>query len=310
MDALTEALNAVRIRSTVHCPTEASGEWGVSAAGNEGAKFCIVLKGVCWLQVEGAEQQPVRMREGDFAMVSRCLAHTIRTTPTSPVITLEAFLDRYPKSGDGMIRCGMEGSEEGEKTLIIGGCYFFDDFPTNPMLGALPPVMHISDKRGREFGMDITVRSVLNESLNGRAGADIVLTRLSEVLFIQALRAHFTQLPETEASWFRAATDPQIGNALSAVHREPAHPWQVEELADRAAMSRSAFAARFKKLVGEPPLQHVTRWRIHKAARLLSDTDCTVSEIAALTGYQSEAAFSKVFKQWTGQSPSVFRRAR
>lgn len=303
MDVLTEILNAVRIRSTVHCPTEASGPFGLSIGERDGAKFCLVLQGHCWVEVEG--QKPVRLEEGDFAAVTRSLAHTVRTSLNSPILSLEAFLASHPKSPDGMVRHG----EEGQKTVIIGGCFYFEDFQTSPLLRALPVIFHVTREQGRAFGMETTIQAILNESLSGRPGAETVLTRLSDILFIQALRAHLTNLPECGANWLRAALDPQIGEALTAIHQDPSQDWRVSTLASYAAMSRSAFAARFTQLVGEPPLHYVTRWRLHKAARYLCEKNDSVAQVAAASGYQSEAAFSKVFKQWMGQTPTAFRRA-
>ncbi|MBC8104379.1 MAG: AraC family transcriptional regulator, partial [Cytophagales bacterium] len=302
MDVLTEVLNTVRIRSTVHCPTEATGAFGLSIAEKDGAKFCLVLKGHCWVEVEG--QKAVRLEEGDLAIVTRSMAHTIRTSLNSPILRLEAFLASHPRSPDGMVRYGSEG----EKTVIIGGCFYFEDFQTSPLLRALPVIFHITSEQGRAFGMEATIQAILSESLSGRPGAETVLTRLSDILFIQALRAYLTHLPECGANWFRAALDPQIGEALTAIHRDPSQEWRVSTLASYAAMSRSAFAARFTQLVGEPPLHYVTRWRLHKAARHLCEKNDSVAQVAALSGYQSEAAFSKVFKQWMGQTPTAFRR--
>ena len=303
MEALVEALNAVRIRSTTHCPTEASGAWGVSVEGVDGAKFCVVLRGQCWMEAEG--QPAVHLSEGDFAVVTRRLPHAVRTSPDSPLMSLESLLTNHPKSVDGMLRCGAQG----EKLVIIGGCFYFDDFQTSPLLRALPAILHISGEQGQAFGMGATVQLALSEALSGRAGAQTVLTRLSDILFIQALRAHLTRLPSSEASWFRAALDPQIGQALTAIHQNPAHNWQVQTLASQAAMSRSAFAARFMQLVGESPLRYVTRWRIHKASRLLCEQNHSIAYVALSSGYRSEAAFSKVFKQWTGQTPTALRRS-
>jgi AraC-like DNA-binding protein len=303
MDALTEALNAVRIRSAVHCPIEVAGAWGVSAEGTEGATFFIVLQGHCWIEAGGEE--PRRLDTGDFAVVTRLLPHTIRTAPDTPLISLATFLANNPKGPDGMLRCGAGG----EKSMFIAGCFYFEDFQTSPLLRALPAILHVSGEQGKAFGLETTIRSVLAEALSGRPGAEIVLTRLSDILFIQALRAYLTQLPDCETNWFRAALDPQIGKALTAIHQTPAHDWQVSTLAAQSAMSRSAFAARFTELVGESPLRYVTRWRIHKAARLLCEQNYSVAQVAAESGYQSEAAFSKVFKQWTGRTPTAFRRS-
>lgn len=303
MDALTHALNAVRIRSTVHCPTEAWGEWGISVAVKDCAKFCIVLRGQCLLEAEG--HAPLCLQSGDFAVVTRLLPHALRTSSESPLVTLAEFLAAHPKDADGVVRCGTEGRQ----TILIGGCFYFDDFATSPLLRALPDLLHVTKEQGEAFGMAATIDGILCEATGGRPGAATMLTRLSDILFIQAVRTHFTQLHDEDTNWLRAALDPQIGETLTAIQQDPAHPWKVETLASRVAMSRSAFAARFTQLVGEPPLHHVTRWRIHEAARRLCETNETIAQIAAQAGYGSEAAFSKVFKQWTGQTPTVFRRS-
>jgi AraC-like DNA-binding protein len=287
----------------VYCPTEAAGSFGLSIDSSDGAKFCLVLGGHCWIEAEG--HKPVRLDTGDFAVVTRPLPHTIRTSLDSPLLRLETFLANYSKDQDGMMRYGTEG----EKTLIIGGCFYFEDFQTSPLLRALPLIFHVPCEQGRQFGMETTVNAILTEALSGRPGAETVLTRLSDILFIQALRAYLTHPPDYSANWFRAALDSQIGEVLTAIHQNPSHDWRVSTLASRAAMSRSAFAARFTQLVGEPPLHYVTRWRIHKAARLLCEDNHSVARVADASGYRSEAAFSKVFKQWTGQSPTAFRRA-
>jgi AraC-like DNA-binding protein len=303
MDALTEVLNAVRMRSTVHCPTEALGSWGLSIGRKEAAKFCVVLSGHCWIEAEGLK--PMRLNAGDFAVLTRSLPHTVRTSLSSPLVSLETVLAEHPKDPDGILRCGSDG----EKTVLIGGSFVFDDFLTNPLLRALPAILYVSEEQGRAVGMETTIRLAMNEALSGRPGSETVLTRLSDILFIQAVRAYLMHLPESDTNWIRGALDPQIGGTITAIHQNPGYDWQVATLAAHAAMSRSAFADRFSRLVGEPPLRYVTRWRIHKAARLLSENRDSVARVAAVSGYQSEAAFSKVFKQWTGQTPSSFRRA-
>jgi AraC-like DNA-binding protein len=135
------------------------------------------------------------------------------------------------------------------------------------------------------------------------------LTRLSDILFIQAIRAYASSASSEQPNWFAAATDAQIGETLVNIHRTPQTPWTVEQLACLAGMSRSAFANRFTTLVGEPPLRYLSRWRMHKAIEMIQENRLTTAEIASLAGYESEAAFSKAFKKWTGQGPGAFRRA-
>jgi AraC-like DNA-binding protein len=142
-------------------------------------------------------------------------------------------------------------------------------------------------------------------------GSDVVATRLGEVLFIQALRAHFASgAGWRNKGWLRAIFDPQIGSALSAIHDSVNTPWTVESLAEAAGMSRSAFAARFKELLGQTPLQYVTEWRMQKAMQLLEQRDKKLIDVARSVGYESDAAFSKTFKRLVDASPGEYRKRR
>ena len=132
--------------------------------------------------------------------------------------------------------------------------------------------------------------------------------RLADILVIQAIRSWIEQDPAAQTGWLGALRDPQIGRAISLIHRDPARAWTVASLADEVAMSRSAFAARFAELVAEPPMHYVTRWRMHAAVTWLQEGDATLGELALRLGYQSEAAFSQAFKRFIGLSPGAVRR--
>ncbi|HLK60041.1 MAG TPA: AraC family transcriptional regulator [Chthonomonadaceae bacterium] len=303
MDALTEALNGIRLRSTLHCPSELSGQWGICVQKKGGAPFYILLHGSGWLEVEGEE--PVRLEAGDFVILPQDSPHTLRDAPDSPAQPLMGLLEQYPPGEDGIWRFGGGG----ETTVAIGGCFFFEEAQTSPLLNALPPLLHVRGEQGQVVAwLEPTLKFIASEARSGRPGAQAIITRLSDILFIQAVRAYVCRLPEGETNWLRAMGDPQIGRALTLIHQKPEHLWKVETLAAEVAMSRSAFAARFTAVVGEPPLQYVTRWRVHQAARLLREDFWSVAEVAVQVGYQSEAAFSRVFKQWTGQAPAAYRR--
>jgi len=146
------------------------------------------------------------------------------------------------------------------------------------------------------------------EAASGRPGAEIVVTRLSEVLFVQAVRAHLAALPEGARGWVGALRDPPVARALALIHRHPERPWTVESLGRAVGLSRSQFAARFAAAVGEPPLAYLSGWRMHRARSLLRDGTVRMGRIAALLGYGSEAAFSTAFKRWTGTAPGAFRK--
>ncbi|HEY8461126.1 MAG TPA: AraC family transcriptional regulator, partial [Blastocatellia bacterium] len=205
---------------------------------------------------------------------------------------------------------------KGEITKFIGGAFFFENHESHPLLKVLPPFLHFSatsDKGGKNSKVvdwfDTTLNLIATEAISRRPGADPILTRLSDILFIQAVRAYASAVSVAGPNWFAAAADPQIGAAIANIHRAPQTQWTVERLADLAGMSRSAFASRFSGLVGEPPLRYLSRWRMHKAVEMLREGRLTTSEIASLVGYESEAAFSKAFKKWSGQGPGAFRRS-
>jgi AraC-like DNA-binding protein len=153
----------------------------------------------------------------------------------------------------------------------------------------------------------MTLRFITSEAASRQPGAGPIIARLSDILFIQAVRAYASKVSTT--GWFAAAADPQIGEALRHIHGQPQNTWTVERLAALAGMSRSAFAARFASLVGESPLRYLTRWRLHKAIEMLQAGQMTTAEIAFQVGYESEAAFSKAFKRWHGHGPGAIRRS-
>jgi len=150
------------------------------------------------------------------------------------------------------------------------------------------------------------MQALASEMAEQAPGSEVVATRLAEVLFIQALRAHIASGSERNKGWLRAIFDPQIGNALSAIHERLSTPWMVESLAGAAGMSRSAFAVRFKELLGQSPLEYVTEWRMQKAMQLLQQRDKKLIDVARSVGYESDAAFSKAFKRVVGANPGKY----
>lgn len=160
--------------------------------------------------------------------------------------------------------------------------------------------------QARTLALHTTVQALASEMAEQAPGSGVVATRLAEVLFIQILRAHIASEPEHNKGWLRAVFDPQIGTALSAIHDRVDTPWTVESLAEAAGMSRSGFAARFKELLGQTPLEYVTGWRMQKAMQLLEQRDKKLIDVARLVGYESDAAFSKAFKRVVGANTGEY----
>jgi len=191
-----------------------------------------------------------------------------------------------------------------DATLVCGflGC---DRLPFNPLLASLPNTVHA---RGLSDGyLDAFTRRAVEESKPERAGGASVLTRLAELMFIDVLRHHLGRLPAGQSGWLAGLADPVVGNALALLHADPARAWTLEELAGEVATSRSGFAQRFASVIGHPPMQYLSAWRMQIAAGLLAHGNTKISAVAAAVGYDSEAAFSRAFKKATGVAPGAWR---
>ncbi|MGH9847599.1 MAG: AraC family transcriptional regulator [Blastocatellia bacterium] len=311
MDALTEVLNSIRVRSTVYCPIEIGAPWGLHIAEESGAPFFILTKGSAFLVIE---QLKIRqwLRAGDFIIITKRCACQVGDSTQSEYTDLQEWLRRNPPRPDGTFR--VKG--KGEITNFIGGTFFIENHESHPLLKVLPTFLHFSGTSGGtgEDGnvvdwFETTLNFISSEAARRKPGAETIITRLSDILFIQAVRAYAGTVSDGQPNWFAAAADSQIGEALANIHRAPQDPWTVEQLAMLSGMSRSAFANRFTTLVGEPPLRYLARWRMHKAIEMIRENRLTTAEVASLVGYESEAAFSKAFKKWHGQGPGAYRRS-
>ena len=190
------------------------------------------------------------------------------------------------------------------------GAVRFDHPAAHNLVALLPRIIHLEAARSPQMDwMHSTLRLMADEARALRPGGEEVVTRLADILVIQAIRSWIQDDPAAHTGWLGALQDPQIGRAIALVHRDPARAWTVASLAAAVAMSRSAFAARFTQLVGEPAMHYVARWRMHVAATWLAEDTATVAELAGRLGYQSEAAFSRAFKRFVGVAPGAVRRA-
>ena len=197
----------------------------------------------------------------------------------------------------------------GAQTTLISFSFGFKGTWLNPVLAGLPRVLHVKgDRVDVPRWVESMIQLVAAEMEAGRPGYDIVATRLADVLFIHALRAHVEAFPAEKGGWLRALEDPQLGAVLQQLHERPKHPWTVEAMAKVAAMSRSMFAARFQKIIGESPLMYLTRWRMHVAMQLMAQSDGSLAAIAEAVGYDTDGAFGKTFKRLVGETPGAYRR--
>jgi AraC-like DNA-binding protein len=263
------------------------------------AHFAMLSRGNCWLSVEGLPE-PIPLTGGDCFLLARDTSIVMRDSPrTRPG---SSFREIAAKANSNVAHYGGGGAP----TTVVCGSLSFDRASLKPITQLLPSFILIKADQARTLALHNTMQALASEMAEQVPGSEVVATRLAEVLFIQALRAHIASGPERGKGWLRAIFDPQIGTALSAIHDRVNTPWTVESLAEAAGMSRSAFAARFKGLLGQTPLEYVTEWRMQKAMPLLQQRDKKLIDVARSVGYESDAAFSKAFKRVVGANPSDY----
>jgi AraC-like DNA-binding protein len=314
MDALTDVLRAVRLTGAVFFDIHASEQWvaetppGDSIVGTifPGAQhlipYHVVVEGTCWGWV--LDEPPVHLTAGDIIVFPRGDAHVMSSAPGMRG-TPDMGLYHPPKTGQLPFAISM-GNASVDRAHVVCGYLGCDARPFNPLLGALPRVIRVSDREGGALGA--FVGFALTESREPRIGGESVLSRLSELMFIDVVRRYLETLPADRMGWLAGLRDPFVGRALSALHGSPARDWSLKSLAHEVGLSRSALAERFTQFVGQPAMQYLTNWRMQLAAnQLLTGLD-TVAEIAEAVGYESEAAFSRAFKKTVGMPPSEWRK--
>src|SRR5579872_6823035 len=305
-DPLADVLGEVRFRSTIFCRSDMTAPWGFSVSGREIATFHFVERGACWLEVPEAAVQ-VPLSPGDVVILPHGHAHAMRDAPESAVTRLDDLVKEHHDATSGTLRFGGGGPGT---TLTCGG-FFFDDRQALPFMPALPPVLHVRERGSRVGGwLRVAQEIMASETGSNRVGENTLLNRISDLIFIEAVRAHFTDAAGSLRGWFAALKDRHVGKAISLIHRELNHPWTVSSLASAVGMSRTAFALRFSLLLGESPIRYLVSRRIARAGTLLDNGGLTVSRIATMVGYESEVAFSKAFKRHVGLSPADYRRAK
>jgi AraC family transcriptional regulator, alkane utilization regulator len=307
-DVVSELLRSVRVRSTIWCRSELRAPWGFGTDASGTAAFHVVTAGRCWLQVEGGGVQR-ELAAGDLIVLPTGRRHWLRDDPATPAPGLDRLLASHPLDGQGRLR----GGGRGPRTTLLCGGFVLESGETQPLLEALPPVIHVRGVRGRPLPWVAATLALLSTEVGGGApGAEAVVGRLADALLTQALRVAVAGPDAGDGVPTPGALrDPQIAAAVRLIHGQPQRPWTVGELAAEVALSRSAFAARFHELVGEPPMRYLIRARLGHAAGLLHTTNASLAEIARRTGYESEYSFGRAFKRVFGVPPGAYRgRAR
>jgi AraC-like DNA-binding protein len=303
MDSLGEALHFLRMSGTSYCRSELTAPWALRLPAVEGGlTFHVLTSGKCWLEVPGA--QPRRLAPGDLALVPHGEGHRLSSKPGIRARRIDELPHEHVSERYGLLRYGGGGAA----TSLICGAVRLDHPAAHRLVNVLPKIIHVQASSTRNLDwVESTLRFMADEAAELRPGGETVITRLADILVIQAIRSWIEKDPAARSGWLGALKDAQIGRAIALIHREPARGWTLESLAKEVAMSRSAFAARFSELVGEPAMHYVTRWRMHMAVDWLKEDRAAVGELAERLGYRSEAAFSRAFKRFIGSSPGAAR---
>jgi AraC-like DNA-binding protein len=302
VDPITDIFTAMRVESIVYGRIELTAPWGLRFDKGEYACFGTLARGNAWLSVEG-QAQPIALAGGDcFCLFAQSHVYTLGDHPKTPTADMQ---DVARTKCGGVIRYGGGGA----LTTILGGRFTFDKTNSKPLIDLMPPCIHVQNERVQASPLQQSLQLFAAEAAESCLGSYLVLKRLADILLLQLIREYVSSSTRRETGWLRALSDPRIGGVLRSMHDKIERPWTVGELASVAGMSRSAFALRFKDVVGETPLDYLTRWRVYKAAVLLKEGDRKLTEIANAVGYDSDGSFNKTFKRIVGVTPGEYRRA-
>ncbi|MCW5682531.1 MAG: AraC family transcriptional regulator [Xanthobacteraceae bacterium] len=295
-DPLSEVISLLKPRAVFTKGISGAGRWAVRYAEFGHPGFCTVIEGNCRLAVDGEE--PVTLAAGDFVLLPKTPGFTMSSLePGKPV-----FIDpNAAMATAGEVRHGKQDGPPNAR--LLGGYFMFEAMDTGLLVSLLPRQIHV---RGAER-LSLLVKLVADEAYRQEAGRDLALARLVEVLLIEALRS--TQDTSAPPGLLRGLRDARLAEAIREMHRDPSHGWSVEELAGKAALSRSGFFDRFSKQVGVPPMEYLLGWRMALAKDLLRNEDISLAEVAERVGYGSASTFSTAFSKHVGTPPGRYARA-
>jgi AraC-like DNA-binding protein len=317
-DVLSDLLRTVRLTGATFFDVVGKAPWvaeqpsrdivlpKILRGGEHLIAYHVVTEGCCYGSL--VDGPPIAVEAGEVIVFTHGDPHVMSS---GPGMRADPFV---PEKLDAMVAEGLPffasyGGDGAPSTRLVCGFLACDASPFNPLLESLPRVIKAGDPKAQDTGwLGQFIRFAVMESANKRAGGESVLAKLSELMFIEVVRQYLQTLPAEQAGWLAGLRDPFVGKALSLLHGEPAYNWTIEELARRVGQSRSVLAERFSGMVGTPPLHYLAKWRMQIATELLGGGSANVAQVAAASGYESEAAFSRAFKKIIGMPPSVWRR--
>ncbi|OUL98090.1 AraC family transcriptional regulator [Variovorax sp. JS1663] len=326
LDTLSDVLRSVRLQGAVFFYVSGHSDWAAEApAAGEIApllmpgiehvmEYHAVVRGTCWAGILG--EAAVQLSQGDVVMFPHGDAHVVSSAPGLRGSVDVRWYDNV-RSQSLPLRVAYDGpnlqlvpppTSDTDPTIVCG-FLGYDRQPFNPLIAALPRMLHLRAGDHDAWVARFTEQAAA-ESHARRPGAEAMLARMSEMMFVDAVRRYADSLPAQSAGWLAGLRDRYVGRALALMHEAPAQDWSLDELGRRIGLSRSALHERFVQMIGIAPMQYLAQWRMQAAARMLLETRSTVAAIALEVGYESEAAFARAFKRLVGKPPAAWRRER
>lgn len=298
MDALSGVLESAKLKTVVYPKFLFTSPWGVEMEQDLRSQFWRLLKGTCYLRVPG--EKDIKMNVGDIVCIPHGSKHLISGKSNSTCVPAAEFGKAY-HSGKPLF----QGKDE--ETILMGGHFEFTPSVQHPFIKSLPKVIHINTTKELSLWLEQAALMMNEEISSEKIGSKLILGRLVDILFVLIIRAYIEQA-DIKEGFLMALKDNRISNSLKIIHESPEKDWTLNQLAASANMSRSLYCREFKRFVGETPLSYLTNWRILKSKEILSESKENISEVANRVGYQSEAAFNRLFKSKVGETPASYRR--
>lgn len=296
MDPLSDVLALLKPRTSLAGGFDVGHPFSVRFDHYHGIKCYAVVSGQCWLAVEGVPG-PIHLESGDCFLLPSGAPFRLATDLSIPPVDPHSYLQQ-PAQGRILVLNG------GGTCLSIGAYFSFEAHHAEILLGVLPPIVHLR-KESDKSTLRNSLERMRQELCNPQPGSALLIEHIAHAMLVLALRLYLAE-PDSASGWLSALADPQMSAAIHAIHEDPAHPWTLHQLAHRARMSRSIFAARFKQTVGKAPMEYLSQWRMLLAADRLVHSAQSVSAVALSIGYESESAFSTAFKRIMGCSPRQY----
>ncbi len=322
MDAVSDVLRVLRLGGAVYLNGEFTAPWctlthldsGLCASflppSERVVSFHLITEGSCWAQLANDPHSAIQLHAGELVVIPQGEAHILGSALDLPAVPAAPLLANHVKTAPGEVMKLSYGGG-GTHTRMVCGYLASDAAHNNPILSTLPRLFKIDMRNDPHSAwLESSLKFAATEAAEQRAGSAIILGKVSELMFVEAVRRCIDSLPADQKGWLAGMRDRFVGRALSIMHAQPAHAWTVDELARKVGLSRSALAQRFTELLDQPPMQYLARWRLQLAAQELLNGNKSLVAVAAQVGYDSEAAFNRAFKREFGMPPAGWRKKR